>query len=142
MFFKFSYIIHKLITYTFTGRSIKFGNYTCLPKSTVEKMINNKSTWNSFSGTLSKIENELVKSPSIRGVRYYGPSKMSFFNLIKHSLSIIAVFKLNVFIRSTLFLIVYFYLVSQNITFITVIPIILLIAFFSYLFYCFLGEKI
>ena len=59
--FKFSYIIHKLITYTFTGRSIKFGNYTCLLKSTVEKMINNKSTWNSFSGTLSKIEKELVK---------------------------------------------------------------------------------
>ena len=108
MFFKFSYLIHKLITYTFTGRSIKFGNYTCLPKSTVEKMINNKSTWNSFSGTLSKIENQLVKSPSIRGVRYYGPSKMSFLNLIKHSLSIIAVFKLNVFIRFTLFFIVYF----------------------------------
>jgi len=133
MFFKFSYIIHKLITYTFTGRSIKFGNYTCLPKSTVEKMINNKSTWSSYSGTLSKIENELVKSPSIRGVRYYGPSKMSFFNLIKHSLSIIAVFKLNVFIRSTLFLIVYFYLVSQNITFITIIPIIFLIAFLIFI---------
>ena len=30
---------------------------------------------------------------SIRGIRYFGPSKMSFPNLIKHSLSIISVFK-------------------------------------------------
>ena len=32
LIFKLSYNIHKLITYTFTGQSIKFGNFTCLPK--------------------------------------------------------------------------------------------------------------
>ena len=36
IFFKFCYFFHKIITFTFTGKSIKFGNYTCLPKSTVE----------------------------------------------------------------------------------------------------------
>ena len=55
LIFKICYQLHKLITLTFTGKSIKFGNFTCLPKSTVEKMINEKSTWNSFSGSLSKI---------------------------------------------------------------------------------------
>ena len=35
--FKICYQLHKLITLTFTGKSIKFGNFTCLPKSTVEK---------------------------------------------------------------------------------------------------------
>lgn len=126
-FFKFSYFTHKAITYTFTGHSIKFGNYTCLPKETVKKMVNNKSTWSSFSGSLSKIENELIKSPSIRGLRYFGPSKMSFLNLIKHSLSIIAVFKFNVLIRSLLFFFVYLFLIFKNINFITIFPIILLI---------------
>ena len=38
---------------------------------------------------------------SIRGSRYFGPSKMSLFNLAIHSLSIIGVFKYTVFLRST-----------------------------------------
>ena len=37
--FKTGYQIHKYLTYIFTGQSIKFGNYTCLPKSTVNQMI-------------------------------------------------------------------------------------------------------
>ena len=34
--FKLCYQFHKLLTLTFTGKSIKFGNFTCLPKSTVK----------------------------------------------------------------------------------------------------------
>ena len=92
-FFRLSYLIHKYLTYTFTGQSIKFGNYTCLPKSTVDKIVNEASLWSSYSGTLSKISEVKKSIPSIRGIRYFGPSKMSYFNLLKHSLSIIAVFK-------------------------------------------------
>ena len=86
LIFKICYQLHKLITLTFTGKSIKFGNFTCLPKSTVEKLINEKATWNSFSGSLTKVEDNLISIPSTRGLRYFGPSKMSFYNLIKHSL--------------------------------------------------------
>ena len=75
-------MLHKLITLTFTGKSIKFGNFTCLSKITVEKLINEKATWNSFSGSLTKIESDLIEIPSIRGDRYYGPSKMSILSLI------------------------------------------------------------
>ena len=77
----------------FTGHSIKFGNFTCLTKSTVEKLVNEKATWNSFSGALTKVEKNKIAIPSIRGERYFGPSKMSFSNLLKHSLSIISVFR-------------------------------------------------
>ena len=127
--FKISYFFHKLITLTFTGISIKFGNYTCLPKSTVKKMINDKSTWNSFSGSLSKLEKKRINSPSIRGMRYFGPSKMSFRNLILHSFSIMSVFKLAVLIRSLVFLIFYFFLIKNNFSIITIIPIFLVIFF-------------
>ena len=123
VFFKFCYNIHKLLTFAFTGQSIKFGNYTCLPKSVVEKMINEKATWSSFSGSLTKVSKDRTTVPSIRGVRYFGPSQMSFINLIKHSLSIIAVFKINVMFRSILFLLIYLFLISENISFITLIPI-------------------
>ena len=50
---------------------------------------------------------------------------MSFKNLIVHSLSIIGVFKTNVLIRSVLFLLVYIFLIYQNISIIMIIPIIL-----------------
>ena len=127
LIFKICYKIHKALTYLSTGQSIKFGNYTCLPKSTVEKMINEKATWSSFSGALQKVEKDKVEVPSERGVRYFGPSKMSFLNLIKHSLSIISVFKFNVLIRSVLFLVVYLFLISENISNVTLIPFYLVI---------------
>ncbi len=125
--FKACYQIHKSITLAFTGKSIKFGNFTCLPKSTVEKLVTEKATWNSFSGSLRKIENNLKAIPSTRGNRYFGPSKMSFFNLLKHSLSIISVFRMSVLIRSALFIIVYILMVKSNASVITAIPLILLL---------------
>ena len=130
--FKICYQLHKLITFTFTGKSIRFGNFTCLPKKTVEKLVNEKATWNAFSGSLRKIENDLIAIPSIRGTRYFGPSKMSFMNLLKHSLSIISVFKKNFLIRSALFIVSYIYLIKSNASIITAIPLIfLLIAVYS-----------
>ena len=132
LIFKVCYQIHKLITLTFTGRSIKFGNFTCLPKTTVEKMVKDKSTWNSFSGALTKVENDLISIPSIRGNRYFGPSKMSFYNLIKHSLSIISVFRKTFLIRSALFIILYIWIIKSNASVVTAIPLIfLLIAVYS-----------
>ena len=125
--FKICYQLHKIITLSFTGKSIKFGNYTCLPKSTVEKLVNEKATWNSFSGSLKKVHDNLTPIPSVRGVRYYGPSKMSFINLIKHSLAIISVFKKTFLIRSAFFIIIYILLIKSNASIITSIPLILLL---------------
>jgi len=124
LFFRFCYLVHKYITFIFTGKSIKYGNYTCLPKFVVNQMINDSATWSSFSGSLAKIikdENQASIS-STRGVRYFGPSKMSFINLLKHSLSIITVFKITLLIRSTLFLIAYLFLIADNLSLITLLP--------------------
>ena len=49
---------------------------------------------------------------------------MSFINLLKHSLSIIAVFKSTLLVRSILFLITYLFLVIGRISIITLIPVI------------------
>ena len=128
LFFKLCYEFHKLITLTFTGKSVKFGNFTCLPRATVEKMINEKATWNSFSGSLVKIEKDLFEIPSIRGNRYFGPSKMSFMNLLKHSLSIISVFKKTVLFRSAFFIVIYILLIKSYASILTSIPLVLLLA--------------
>ena len=125
--FKFCYLVHKYLTFIFTGQTIKYGNYTCLPKYVVNEMINEPATWSSFSGSLAKIAKDRKFVPSIRGKRYFGPSKMSFVNLLKHSLSISAVFKTTLLIRSIFFLIVYLFLIIGNISATTLIPVVAVI---------------
>ena len=129
IFFKICYFLHKLITFTFTGQSIRFGNFTCLPKELVKKIINEKATWSSFSGALSKISKIKIGVPSERGSRYFGPSKMSFKNLIIHSLAIMAVFKFTVLFRSILFFLIYLFLIYEKISIITLTPLFLIIIF-------------
>jgi len=90
-------------------------------------MLKEKATWNSFSGSLKKIEKNLIPIPSIRGTRYFGPSKMNFFNLLKHSLSIISVFRKTVLIRSALFIVLYILLIKSNASIITSLPLVLLL---------------
>ena len=127
LFFQLCYQFHKFLTFAFTGQSIKFGNFTCLSKSTVKKMLEEKATWNSFSGSLKKIEKDFISTPSVRGKRYFGPSQMSFFNLLKHSLSIISVFRKTVLIRSGLFIIFYILLIKSHASIITSLPLVLLL---------------
>ena len=128
--FKFCYVVHKILTFIFTGKSIKFGHFSCIPKSIVKEMVNEKATWNCYSASLVKITKEKRNSiPSIRGKRYFDLSKMSFYNLIIHSFSIISVFKYNVLIRSILFLIIYFFLIYPKLSFVTLIPLFFIILF-------------
>jgi len=109
-FFQLLYQIHKIITYVFTGKNISFGNYSCLTKNDVEKLHSEASLWSSYSGTVKKNLINLIEINSIRGLRYFGPSQMSLLKLLIHSFSIIAVFKYQVFLRSTFLIIALAYL--------------------------------
>ena len=127
LFFQSLYIMHKFITYFFTGKKINFGNYTCLTKKDAEIISSKPSLWSSYSGTIKKNLSNLVEINSIRGTRYFGPSKMSLYKLIIHSFSIIAVFKLNVFFRSGFIISLLFLLKSFLGIFALVTTILLLI---------------
>tara|TARA_B100000035_G_scaffold314900_1_gene332887 strand:- start:683 stop:1555 length:873 start_codon:yes stop_codon:yes gene_type:complete len=110
LFFQFLYQAHKLITFFFTGKKINFGNYSILTKDDVKTLHSKASLWSSFSGSVKKHLKGLNEINSIRGLRYFGPSQMSLLKLIIHSFSIIAVFKNQVFFRSTLMIIILSYL--------------------------------
>ena len=108
--FKFFYQMHKLITLIFTGHNINFGNFTFLTKKDLISLSKEPLLWKSYSASFKKNIKNFTYINSIRGKRFFGPSKMSFFKLVFHSLSIIAVFKYQVYLRSTIFLIVFSYL--------------------------------
>jgi hypothetical protein len=131
--FQTLYRTHKLITFIFTGKKINFGNYSCLTKKDVNILSDKSSLWSSFSGSVKKNLTSLNEVDSIRGLRYFGPSKMSLFNLVIHSFSIIAVFKYTVFLRSTFMIIILSFLTKALGLF--VITFQVLIVFFNLLIF-------
>ena len=140
LFFQTSYNLHKLITLIFTGKKINFGNYSCLTKKDVAIISNKASLWSSFSGTLKKNLLNLNEINSFRGLRYFGPSKMSVVNLVIHSFSIIAVFKNTVFLRSIFMIIILSFLV-KTIGSISILFQILLVLFNLIIFAVSLREN-
>ena len=110
LIFQNLYTLHKLITFVFTGKNINFGNYSCLTKMDVEKIFSKASLWSSYSGTIKKYIKNYNEINSLRGLRYFGPSKMSLINLIIHSFSIMAVFKYQVLLRSCIIIFLMIYL--------------------------------
>tara|TARA_A100001011_G_scaffold369806_1_gene425494 strand:+ start:909 stop:1781 length:873 start_codon:yes stop_codon:yes gene_type:complete len=126
LIFQTLYHLHKLITLIFTGKKINFGNYCCLTKKDINLFIDKKSIWSSFSGTVKKNVLNLNEVDSIRGLRYFGPSKMSLFNLAIHSFSIIAVFKYTVILRSILMIVAlsFFIKIFGSISFLLQISIV------------------
>ena len=106
-FFKLSYHLHKILTLVLSGYSIKFGNFMCIPKKDLNLITSNKNLFASFSGTVAKFIINKTCIPSIRGVRYCGPTKMSFLKLIRHSLLIISVFRKETAIRLSILFSIY-----------------------------------
>jgi hypothetical protein len=107
IFFKFCYRLHKILTLILTGYSIKFGNFMCIPKQDLNLIVSNKNIFISFSGTIAKFIKNKTHIPSIRGVRYHGPTKMSFLKLIRHSFLIMSVFRKEVAIRLSMIFLIY-----------------------------------
>ncbi len=125
--FRSMYQIHKIITFIFTGKNINFGNYSCLTLEDLKNLSNKASLWSSFSGSVKKYIKKFNEIDSIRGTRYYGPSKMSLLNLLIHSFSIIAVFKYSVFFRSSILLFISFVLYDSIFIFVVFFQFMLIL---------------
>ena len=126
--FKLLYETHKFLTFLTTGKKIFFGNYSCLTFKDAKILIEKKTTWSSYSGSVTKNLSNLEEIDSIRGLRYFGPSKMSLIKLVIHSLAIMASFKESVFFRSSLLIMISYFLREL------IGPFWLLISIFSLIF--------
>ena len=110
LLFTILYNLHKIITLIFTGKNINFGHYCCLTRNDVILLSSKKTLWSNFAGAAKKFIPNLSGVPTIRGLRYFGPSKMPLTGLIIHSMSIIASFKYQVLFRSLLFIFLFSFL--------------------------------
>ena len=127
--FRVLYEVHKILTLIFTGKLIKFGNFTCLPKEHVQQLVKKPYLWNSYSSSVVRAIKDRTFIGSIRGSRYVLPSKMNFTALVFHSLAIISVFRNTVIARSIIFLFIYLFLIFNNISLFSLTPTFILALF-------------
>ena len=142
-FFKLSYHLHKILTLVLTGYSIKFGNFMCIPKQDLNLIVSNKNLSVSFSGTIAKFIKNKTFITSIRGIRYYGPTKMSFVKLIRHSLLIMSTFRKEAALRLSLIFLIYTTLIFyflKNMFLLLLLPVAIINILIIFTLY-FLYEK-
>ena len=138
-FFKLSYNLHKILTLVLTGYSIKFGNFMCISKQDLNLITSNKNIFVSFSGTVAKFIKNKTYIPSTRGVRYHGPTKMSFLKLIRHSLLIISVFREETAIRLAILfsiyaMLIFYFLKNMILLFLLPVAVINILIIFTLFF--------
>jgi hypothetical protein len=90
--FKIGYFFYRYIFYFLTGQRINFGNFSCIPKKLVKKIVIQENLWNHYSGSIIQSRTPYDKVLLDRGKRYAGKSKMNFTSLILHGLSSISVY--------------------------------------------------
>ena len=97
LLFSILYEIHLLFTFFLTFKYIRFGNFSYLSKNSLKKISNKKELWLAYSATVCKYLNKDFSITASRKKRISGKSKMSYSSLIKHSINIQNVFKINIF---------------------------------------------
>lgn len=90
--FKIGYFFYRGFFYGLTGQKINFGNFSCIPKKLLKKIVVQENLWNHYSGSIIQSKTPYDKVLLDRGKRYAGQSKMNFTNLVLHGLSSISVY--------------------------------------------------
>ena len=98
-----------LITFLLTGKYLNFGNFSAFSNKNLKNLIKNKNLSIAYCSGVVKnhLKINLVSIPKRK--RYHGISKVSFFFLIKHSINIISIFYIQVFLRTTAILLFLMY---------------------------------
>ena len=114
LLFSILYEIHLLFTFFLTFKYIRFGNFSYLSKNSLKKISNKKELWLAYSATVCKYLNKDFSITAGRKKRISGKSKMSYSSLIKHSINIQNVFKINIFFSYIFYSILIFIIFLDN----------------------------
>jgi len=141
-FFSILYEIHLLLTFFITLKYIRFGNFSFLSRKVINSLTKKKELWLAYSATLNKFfeSKESILAP--RRKRISGKSKMSYTNLITHSLNIQSVYMKNIFYSYIIYsTILIFLCIFKMFNIITLLLITLLIAHFLIITFNIKKEK-
>mgnify|MGYP006133373065 CR=1 FL=1 len=110
LWFKFLYEMHCYALFFFTGKKIRYGNYGLIYMKNVTRLLKSGDLWGAYPSAIANNISKIKRIYKDRKERYSGTSKMSFFNLLKHSIRVFSVLKLRIlfFTFSYYFIYIYF----------------------------------
>jgi hypothetical protein len=89
--FRMFYVFYKLAYAVLTGKEVRFGNFSVIPRSRLTSLVAVSELWNHYAAGIIKSRQPFCTMSTRRGKRLLGQSQMNFVNLVIHGLSAISV---------------------------------------------------
>jgi len=101
--FQFFYFLHKKVLFIFTGKHIKFGNFSLIRSKELKNLVNKADLWAAYPAAVVNNLKKIDRIKSDRKKRYSGETKMNLKKLFYHSSRVFSVFKTKIFIISAIY---------------------------------------
>ena len=102
---KILYEINFINFFLLTHKFIRFGNFSLLKSTALNKIKNSKDLWLAYPSTIIKNFTNIKMIFAKKEMRYAGQSKMSYFNLFIHVIRILSVLRKKIFFNSFFYII-------------------------------------
>ena len=103
LWFQFFYFLHKKVLFIFTGKHIKFGNFSLIRSKELKNLVNKADLWAAYPAAVVNNLKKIDRIKSDRKKRYSGETKMNLKKLFYHSSRVFSVFKTKIFIISVIY---------------------------------------
>ncbi|MEA5575974.1 glycosyltransferase [Anabaena sp. UHCC 0451] len=90
--FKIFYLLYKKAFQILTGRHIRFGNFSIIPRYSLDRLVAVAEIWNHYASGLIRSRLQYSEILTDRGYRIAGKSNMNFTGLVTHGLSSLSVY--------------------------------------------------
>tara|TARA_A100000164_G_C21928225_1_gene784195 strand:- start:1717 stop:2595 length:879 start_codon:yes stop_codon:yes gene_type:complete len=139
--FQFFYFLHKKVLLFFTGKHIKFGNFSLIKFIKLQKIVKKSDLWAAYPAAVIKNINKIGKIKSERMNRYSGKTKMNLKKLFFHSSRVFSVFKVKIFFVSLIYASLITLLFKNNVEYIYFILTIIFTANVYNFYISFLNKQ-
>jgi len=97
--FQLGYIGYRILHYVLTGRGIRFGNFSIIPRARLSGLTVEPMLWNHYAASVAASRLPIATIPSHRGARIAGKSHQSFVKLVIHGLSALSCYNETIGVR-------------------------------------------
>jgi len=91
LLFRAFYALYKLTYRLLTGRTVRFGNFSVIPRRRLASLVTASELWNHYAAAVLKSRQPYCTLPTQRSRRLHGEPKMNFVGLVIHGLSAFSV---------------------------------------------------
>ena len=97
--FRACYHLYRLVHRVLTGRSVRVGNFSAIPRRRLESLVATSELWNHYAAAAFTSRQPYETIATSRARRLDGRSKMNFVGLVIHGLSAVSVYSDTIGVR-------------------------------------------